>query len=187
MGTIDNIYVLNYLVDREISKKKGGVIAFFVDIKAVFDSVNRDILMEAIRSRGIEEGFVCKCGEVLKETRCKIRVGGKMGEEFWTDRGLSQGCLLSPLLFTILLADLEEKMKKACWGEIKIEKKKVYTLAYADDVMLLSVDEDVIKGMIARLEKYLDKELILNVEKSKIMRFRKGGVNEKSEMEMERK
>lgn len=28
MGTIDNIYVLNYLVNRKLSKKKGEITAF---------------------------------------------------------------------------------------------------------------------------------------------------------------
>ena len=34
MGTIDNVYVLNYLITRQINKKGGKMIAFFVDLKA---------------------------------------------------------------------------------------------------------------------------------------------------------
>lgn len=51
----------------------------------------------------------------------------------------------------------------------------MYTLAYADDIVLLAEGEDEIKCMMARLERYLDrKRLVLSVEKSKMMRFRKG-------------
>lgn len=35
-----------------------------------------------------------------------------MGEEFWVARGIRQGCSLSPTLFNILIADMEEEMGK---------------------------------------------------------------------------
>lgn len=38
MGAIDNIYVLNYLMNRQLNKGKGKMIAFFVDLRATFDS-----------------------------------------------------------------------------------------------------------------------------------------------------
>jgi len=36
MGTIDNIYILNYLINRQIGRKGGKLIAVFVDLIAVF-------------------------------------------------------------------------------------------------------------------------------------------------------
>ncbi|CAD6229117.1 GSCOCG00012085001-RA-CDS, partial [Cotesia congregata] len=51
-GTIDNIYVLNYLINREITKIKGKTIVFYVDFKAAFDSVDRGKLCRALRKRG---------------------------------------------------------------------------------------------------------------------------------------
>lgn len=38
MGVIDNIYVLNFLVNRQLKRKSGMVMATFVDLKAAFDS-----------------------------------------------------------------------------------------------------------------------------------------------------
>lgn len=55
----------------------------------------------------------------------------------------------------------------------------MYTLAYADDLLLLAEEEGGIKCMVARLERYLDRKgLELDVRKSKMMRFRKGGRRE---------
>jgi len=58
----------------------------------------------------------------------------------------------------------------------KSEGKKIYSLAYTDDLVLLAEKEEEIRSMIERLERYLDrKKLELNVEKTKIMRCRRGG------------
>lgn len=50
MRAIDNIYVLNYLVNRQLNKGKGKMIAFFVDLRATFDS-DREILLKTMRER----------------------------------------------------------------------------------------------------------------------------------------
>lgn len=54
MGVLDNIYAMNYLVNREISRPGGKLITFF-DLRTVFDSVDREVLMEAMRRRGVRE------------------------------------------------------------------------------------------------------------------------------------
>ena len=56
--TMNNIFVLNYLVNRQISKKGGKLVAFFIDLRAAFDSVDRGKLSEAMRERGVREGLI---------------------------------------------------------------------------------------------------------------------------------
>lgn len=41
LGTIDNIFVINYLVNRQLVRRGGSTTAFFEDLKAVFASVDR--------------------------------------------------------------------------------------------------------------------------------------------------
>jgi len=176
MGTVDNIYVLNYLVNRQLGREGGKVVALFVDLKTAFNSVDREVLIEALRERGVSEGLVERIEEVLRETKSRVRVGKELEQSFWTARGVRQGCPLSPLLFIILLADLEEEMKKVKWGRIRLGGRRVYDLEYADDMVLLAEGEEEMRSMIERLERYLDKKrLELNAEKTNIKRFRKGG------------
>lgn len=77
-----------------------------------------------------------------------MTVGDRQGESFWTVRGVRQGCSLSPSLFTLLFADVEEMLGKEGWGGVKIGRRKIYTLAYADDMVMLAEDEDGMKGLI---------------------------------------
>lgn len=81
MEVIDNIYVLNFLVNRQLKRKGEMVVATFVDLKAVFDSVDRKVLLEAMKERGVREGLRSRIEEIYKETRSRVKVGGKIGEK----------------------------------------------------------------------------------------------------------
>lgn len=78
----DNIFVLNYLANRQIHKKGGKMVALFVDLRAAFDSVNREVLVRAMRKRGVRKGLVVRVEEFLRETKSRVRVGGEMGDCF---------------------------------------------------------------------------------------------------------
>lgn len=124
MGTLDSIYVLNYVANRQISRKWGKLIVLFIDLRAAFNSVDKGGLIGTMRKKGIREGLIRRVEKVLMETKSRVRVGGELGRSFWTTRGVRQGCPLSPLLFNIMLADIEEKMGKVKWrgGEHKREE-----------------------------------------------------------------
>lgn len=168
-------YVINYLVNRQLSRKEGRFVIIFIDQKTAFDSVDRAVMIEAIRERGVREGLIERVEEVIRETRSRVRVGGKIGESFWTARGVRQECLLSPLLF-ILLADLEEEMGRVKWGGGGTEGEKNIHFGVCGRRMLMAEKEKEMRNMMHRLEGYLErKKFDLNPIKTKIMRFRKGG------------
>lgn len=175
-GTIDNIYVLNYLINRKTTKKKGEMMIMYVDFKAAFDSVDRDELVRGMIKRGVRLSLVKRCEEVLSETSARVRVGKELGGKFWTEKRVRQKCQLSPLLFMLFLADLEEELEKGRLGGVELSGgKKVYSLAYADDIALMARDEGEMRGMIRTLERYVErKKLEVNVAKTKIMSCRKG-------------
>lgn len=79
-GTMDNIFVLKYLINRQLKKKGGKLIALFVDLKAAFDTVSRKTVVEAMKERGVRKGLVERIKEVLRETRSRVRIGeGRRG------------------------------------------------------------------------------------------------------------
>lgn len=71
---------------------------------------------------------------------------------------MRQGCSLSPLLLSVLIADLEEVMGRVRWGEVRLRNGRVYTLAYADDMMLMAENENEMRSMIDRFERSLEKK-----------------------------
>lgn len=69
-----------------------------------------------------------------------------------------------PELFNMVTADLEEKLRRMKWKKVKLGEEKVYSLAYADNMVLLEEEKNEMRSVIRRLEEYLEqKGLEMNV------------------------
>ena len=133
-GTVDAIYTLNYIANREKEKKKGRVYAFFADLKAAFDRVNRKEMGEMMKRAGIKERLR-RIMETYKETKNVVKIGDQKTEEFWTKRGVRQECPMSPTLFNIYMMDLEKKMKKEQTGGGMAGKEEIWTITYVRTIL----------------------------------------------------
>ena len=76
-----------------------------------------------------------------------VQVGQRRTTEFEIKSGLRQGCLLSPILFNMVL----EKVKRSIdeiQGGVDIGGVNIQTLAYADDVDVIGMENGSSKGGI---------------------------------------
>lgn len=59
---------------------------------------------------------------------------------------------------------------------MKLGRRKLKVLGYADDLVILTEEEEGMRWLMKRLETYLDRKgLMLNAEKTKMIRFGRGG------------
>lgn len=128
-GTTNAIFTLNYIVNKELSKNKDKIFAFFADLKVAFDRVDRAKLGEMLRKARIGERLRRRIMEAYKETKNIVRVGNRRSKEFWTKSGVRQGCLMNPL-FNIY-HNGSGKRKKEQMGGVVIRKEK---LCMADNI-----------------------------------------------------
>lgn len=61
---------------------------------------------------------------MLRETISRVRVDGEEGRRFWMVREVRQGYPLSPGLFILMLADVNEELRKGGWGGLRLEIEK---------------------------------------------------------------
>ena len=90
---------------------------------------------------------------------------------FQIGKGVCQGCILSPCLFNL---DAEYIMRNAGLDEaqdgIKIARRNISNLRYADDTTLIAESEEELKSLLMKVKKESGKVgLKLNIQKTKIM------------------
>lgn len=85
------------------------------------------------------------------------------------------GMSSEPVLVHLAISGLRGRTREGRTGGIKIGERKIYSLAYADDVVVMAEGEGRMMGMMKVLEKYLEgKRLELNVGKTRVVRCRRG-------------
>ena len=85
-----------------------------------------------------------------------------------------QGCVLSPLLFNIFLADLQNELD-SCNDNVKLnDNKEISYLMWADDILILSESEDGLQRKLNTLGVYcVTNKLSVNTNKTECMIFKK--------------
>ena len=164
---IDNIFCLKQLGEKSISYGLETSLTF-VDLRKAYDTVPINKLWNVMRAAGINEIYVKVLKSFYENNVSAIKIGNKVSETFKVTKGLRQGCAMAPTLFKIYINEALKKWKKHCevMG-IPINDKFLYTLLFADDQVVVAMDEQDSSYMIRKLhEQYKQWGLDINYEKT---------------------
>ena len=119
-GCVDQIFVLAGILNK---RRKKLTCCCFIDLKKAFDRVWRKGLWKALWEEGIRGKMWNVIKSLYKSTKSKIILGQEETEFFEIEAGVRQGCVLSPLLFSIFINKLAKKINESGIG-ININNKK---------------------------------------------------------------
>ena len=158
-----------------MSQKWLKIYSCFVDFSKAFDTIPRDILLTKLRNYGITGKFFNIIKDIYEKDKSCVKIGNQYTGAFDVNQGVRQGCVLSPLLFNIFIADLAKKLDVVD-GKVKVNNTEISSIFWADDIVMFSESENGLRTMIKILEEYVsENKLKINVDKTKVMIFNKTG------------
>ena len=153
-----------------------GMFATFIDFRKAYDRVDRKKLWQCLQDSGFGGRILSFLQAAYRSLTCEVKVGEMMTDSFTVSRGLRQGCVLLPLLFSLDVNSLVEKLRGAGVG-VECRAQMVTTLLYADDAVLLAENEEQVKRGVKVLEEWCKEWGVeVNVEKSGVMHIRRRGI-----------
>ena len=143
----------------------------FVDIRKAYDRVDRDVLWERMEKAGYGGKMLNLIKGMYEDNRGRFRLGELRTRWMRRNRGLRQGCVLSPFLFAMYIGGVVNRLKEQGLG-IRIGGEVIPILVFADDMVLCAENEEEMKKMMGIIHKELaELGLEVNEKKSLIIRL----------------
>ncbi len=171
--TSDHIFTLQSIIENAFQTSKGSLYFCFVDYKKAFDSINHKLLLHKLVTYGINGNFLKVISSLYAKVKSCVRGNNGLTEIFPCDKGVRQGCVLSPVLFALYLNDLNSHIKAASQGVV-VNDIRIHTLLYADDLVLVAKDQDDLQTQLNTLDSFSKAvKMEVNIDKTKVMVVRK--------------
>ena len=176
MSTTDNIFVLHGLITHILNQGK-KLYCTFVDFTKAFDYIVRDNLWYKLIKYGLRGKILDIIKSMYASVKSRVKFCNNLGNEFMCSLGVRQGECLSPLLFSLFLNDIEDEFLKSGMEGLNVNMFKVFLLLYADDIIIFANTAEEMQNSLNLLSSYCERwKLKVNVNKTKVMVFRKGGI-----------
>jgi hypothetical protein len=172
-STVDHIFTLQHIILRYRSEKKKVYVAF-VDFCKAFDCINRIALLYKLIKEGLSPCFIRLVRSIYSKTTTSLK--NIPNSKFPVKSGVQQGAVFSPLFFALFLNDFDAFLREEEGGHIMLNGVGIYSLLYADDMLIFSENSDGLQKSLDILSLYAETwGLKVNCNKSNIMIFRNPG------------
>ena len=141
------------------------------DYTKAFDCVDQNKLLKILKEVGIPDHLICLLRKLYAGQEATVRTKYRTMDWFKIVKEVCQGWILSPCLFNLYA---EYIMKNAGLDEaqagIKIAKRNIINLKYAEDITLMTESEEELKSLLMNVKEETEKVgLKLNIQKNKII------------------
>lgn len=167
---VDQINTLRIIVEQ-CRAQNASLCLLFIDFEKAFDSLDQQKMWKILSDYDIPEKIIKIICELYDEAFIRVVHRGQVGSGFKVSNGVKQGCVLSPLLFNIILDYVLRLVTKTKRGIQWNPFSKLLDLDYADDIVAMTHTMTEMKDFLDDLVKYASHVgLKINVGKTKLMR-----------------
>ena len=129
-------------------------------------------LWKILKDMGVPDHLTCLLRNLHAGQEATVRTGHGTTDWFQIVKGVRRGCILSSCLFNFTYVEYivrNSGLEKAQAG-IKIARRSINNLRYADDTTLMAESEEELKSLLMKVKEESEKAgLKLNIQKTKIM------------------
>jgi hypothetical protein len=119
---VDAILTLTQILE----KLKRTKFIIFVDYEKAYDSLNRGKLWQILRDEGLPTQLLKATTSLYQNSKISIKYNdGQISEPINTNKGVRQGCGLSPDLFNIYINKAIKEWKQTTQSGIKLRSGKM--------------------------------------------------------------
>ena len=135
--------------------------------------MDHKLLLQQLVTYGIRGNFLNVISSLYHKVKSCVRGNNRLTDIFPCNRGVWQGCLLSPVLFALYLNDLNRYIKASSQG-VMLNDIPVHSLLYADDLVLIVRDREDLHSQLNALDKFSKSlKMEVNMDKTKVMLIQK--------------
>ena len=117
------------------------MLVVFIDFVKTYDKVDREKLWGLLEKLGINGKFLRFLKALYEDSSCRVKVHDKLSDKFGIKSGLREGCVLSPLLFSLYINGVMARLHAGNCG-VQYDGDKLPGLLFADDTSLVARDKD---------------------------------------------
>jgi len=174
-GCLDHIFVLQALIHLKLSKGE-KLYACFIDLSQAFDSPDHGKLWTVLLGYGVSTKFVRVFSYLYELAHAQIITSDGATDPIKIMRGVLKGESASPTLFNLYVEGLVERLHKESLTGLRLHVRILHILLYADDMVLLGSSQENLQAKINCAAKFFaERGLKLNLDKTKVIVFRRGG------------
>ena len=134
-STIDAIFILNAVVNKVLNDK-GRLYCAFIDLKKAFDSINHCNLWYKLFRLGIDGKMLRIVKNMYSIVKTCIKGNNSYSDFFDCIVGLKQGEVISPVLFSLFLDDIETFLRDDTECGFSLDDILLVILLFADDMVI---------------------------------------------------
>ena len=101
---------------------------------------------------GIPDHLTCLLRNLYAGQEATVRTGHGKTDWFQIGKGVCQGCILSPCLFNLYAEYIMQNAGLEAQAEIKIARRNINHLRYADDTTLMAASEEKLKNLLMKVK-----------------------------------
>ena len=150
-GCLEHTFLLQSILQHSRRKRK-NVSMVWLDLQDAFGSIPHTTLFTMIERAGLDNPTIDIIKDIYEKVKIKMDEG--LSIPITITKGVKQGCPLSPILFNFVVEGAIAAIHSTNDGFKIGDNATIKSLAYADDLCIITDNKDKLNKILATLERF---------------------------------